>query len=186
MNRESKYTSTRWAHSVSHRRPVPGAEWRQQLGASLNISSPAMPPRGSRYSPMQGTELSTSTTSSSAWSSAAHSRGAKPTEAVWRTGFELLLLEHSLGPTERPAAWVMKWARDTAPVDVFHARSFEWAFGRLVYATSALELHRPFLAPQCSFTSSSLADAVRAVLACVAFFRRFKSAVTTREEEWEP
>ena len=92
--------------------------------------------------------------------------------AVWRTGFELLLLEHSLGPTERPAAWVMKWARDTAPVDVFHVRSFEWAFGRLVYATSALGLHRPFLAPQCSFTSSSLADAVRAVLACVPFFIR--------------
>ena len=91
----------------------------------------------------------------------------------------------------------MKWARDTAPADVFHVRSFEEASGRLVYATSALELHRPFLAPLCSSTSSSPTDAMRAVPPSVAFFLRLiarsvererhsQYAATSREEELAP
>ena len=58
-------------------------------------------------------------------------------------GFELLLKEHSLGLTERRAAWVVKWARETADAIVIHVRSFEEALGRMVFATSALELLRP-------------------------------------------
>ena len=166
----------------------------EQSGGSSWAPHSISRPRGSRCIPTTATwrqegkifDKHHSCSSSSACSSAAHSRGTRPTEAVWRTGFKLLLLEPSLGLSERPAAWVMKWARDTAPVDVFHARSFEEASGRLVYATSSLELLWPFFTPLCAFTSSSLLDAVRAVLACVAFFLGFKSAVTTREEEWEP
>ena len=91
----------------------------------------------------------------------------------------------------------MKWARDTAPVNVVHVRSFEEASGRLVYATSSLELLWPFFTPLCAFTSSSPADSVRAVPPYVAFFRRFiarsvererhsQYAATSREEELAP
>ena len=80
----------------------------------------------------------------------------------------------------------MNYARNTVQVDVFHVRSFEEASGRLVFATSSLELLWPFFTPLCAFTSSSPADAVRAVPPYVSFFLGFKSAVTTREEEWGP
>ena len=62
-------------------------------------------------------------------------------------GFELLLKEHALGLTERRAAWVVKWARETTAAKVTHVRAFEEALGRVVFATRALELLRPFLAP---------------------------------------
>ena len=66
-------------------------------------------------------------------------------------GFELSLKEHLLGLTERRAAWVVKSARETADARVTHVRSFEEALGRMVFATGALELFRPFLAPLCVF-----------------------------------
>ena len=62
-------------------------------------------------------------------------------------GFELLLKEHALGLTERRAAWVVKWARETAAAKVIHVRSFEEALGKMVFATGAPELLRSFLAP---------------------------------------
>ena len=88
-------------------------------------------------------------------------------------GFELLLREHALGLTERRAAWVVKWARETASAAVVHVRAFEEALGRIVFATSALELLRPFLSPLYAFATSGPRDSVRPVPGYVSFFLRF-------------
>ena len=88
-------------------------------------------------------------------------------------GFELLLKEHALGLTERRAAWVVKWARETASAAVVHVRAFEEALGRIVFATSALELLRPFLSPLYAFATSGPRDSVRPVPGYVSFFLRF-------------
>ena len=85
-------------------------------------------------------------------------------------GFELLLTEHALGLTERRAAWVVKWARETPAAKVVHVRAFEEALGRIV--TGALELLRPFLAPLHAFATSGPRDSVKPVSACVTFFLR--------------
>ena len=78
----------------------------------------------------------------------AHFPGSRQTEARSPTGlgFGLLLEEHALGLTERRAAWVVKWDYETAAARVVHIRASEEALGRTVFATSALELLRPFLA----------------------------------------
>ena len=96
-------------------------------------------------------------------------------------GFELLLREHALGLTERRAAWVVKWARETAAAKVIHLRAFEEALGRIVFATGALELLRPFLAPLYAFSTSAPRDSVRPVPAYVAFFLRFLAGAVERE-----
>ena len=86
-------------------------------------------------------------------------------------GFELLLKEHALGLTERRAAWVVKWARETAVASVIHVRAFEEALGRIVFAVSALELLRSFfLSPLIAFATSAPRDSVRPVPGHVAFF----------------
>ena len=66
-------------------------------------------------------------------------------------GFELLLKEHLLGLTE--------------------CCSFEEALGRMVFATGALELLRPFLVPFYAFATSGPIDSVRPVPAYVSFLR---------------
>ena len=96
-------------------------------------------------------------------------------------GFELVLKEHALGLTERRAAWVVKWARETAAAKVIHFRAFEEALGRIVFATSALELLRPFLAPLYASAASGPRDSVRPVPAYVAFFLRFLAGAVERE-----
>ena len=96
-------------------------------------------------------------------------------------GFELLLKEHALGLTERKAAWVVKWARETAATRVIHVRAFEGALGRIVFATSALELLRPFLAPLYAFATSGPRDSVSPVPAYVAFLLRFLAGAVERE-----
>ena len=63
--------------------------------------------------------------------SGAHCRGTRrmaERRPIW-VGFELLLKEHALGLTERRAAWVVKWARETAAAKVIHVRVFEEALG---------------------------------------------------------
>ena len=115
---------------------------RQQLGASLNISSPSYAAKwvtlladdchldagrwggggwGRTFDqhPLVFFLLCVVVGCPLSWSK---TNGSRVTNWV---GFELLLVEHSLGLCERPAAWVMKWARDTAPVNVVHVRSFE-------------------------------------------------------------
>ena len=87
----------------------------------------------------------------------------------------------ALGLTERRAAWVVKWARETAAAKVIHVRAFEEALGRIVFATSALELLRPFLSPLYAFASSGLRDSVRPIPAYVAFFLRFLARSVERE-----
>ena len=96
-------------------------------------------------------------------------------------GFELLPKEHALGLTERRAAWVVKWARETAAAKVIHVRAFEEALRRIVFATSALELLRPFLSPLYAFATSGPRDSVRPILAYVAFFLRFLAEAVERE-----
>ena len=98
-------------------------------------------------------------------------------------GFKLLLKEHALGLTERRAAWVVKWARETAAAKVIHVRAFEEALGRTVFATSALELLRPFLSPLYAFASSGPRDSVRPIPAYVAFFLRFLAGAVERERQ---
>ena len=98
-------------------------------------------------------------------------------------GFELLLKEHALGLTERRAAWVVEWARETAAARVIHVRAYEEALGRIVFATSALELVRPFLPPLYAFATSCPRESVRPVPAYVAFFLRFLAGAVERERQ---
>ena len=94
-------------------------------------------------------------------------------QKIGSIGFELLLKEHALGLTERRAAWAVKWARETASAAVVHVRAFEEALGRIVFATSALELLHPFLSPLYAFATSGPRDSVRSVPGYVSFFLRF-------------
>ena len=71
---------------------------------------------------------------------------------------------------------MVKWARETAD-----ARPFEEALGRMVFATSALELLRPFLAPLYAFATSGPRDSVRPVPAYVSFFLRFSARSVEQE-----
>ena len=67
----------------------------------------------------------------------------------------------------------MNWARETAAAKVIHVRAFEEALGRIVFATGALELLRPFLSLLYAVATSGPRDSVRPVPAYVAFFLRF-------------
>ena len=96
-------------------------------------------------------------------------------------GFELLLSEHALGLTERRAARVVKWAGETTAAKVVHVHAFEEALGRTVFATSALGLLRPFLAPLYAFATSGPRDSVRPVPPYVTFFLRFFASAVERE-----
>ena len=96
-------------------------------------------------------------------------------------GCPLLLKEHALGLTERRAAWVVKCARETAAAKVVHVRAFEEALGSIVFATSALELLRPLLAPLYAFATSGPRDSVRPVPVFVSFFLRFLARAVERE-----
>ena len=98
-------------------------------------------------------------------------------------GFKPLLKEHALVLTERRAAWVVKWAREIAAARAIHVRVAEEALGRKVFATSALELLRPFLAPLslCAFATSGPRDSARPVPLHVAFFLRFLVRAVERE-----
>ena len=97
------------------------------------------------------------------------------------SGFELLPSKHSLGLTERRAAWVAKWARETAAARVVHVRAFNEALGRIVFATSDLELLRPFLSPPDAFATPGPRDSVRPAPAYVAFFLKFLAKSVEQE-----
>ena len=75
----------------------------------------------------------------------------------------------------------MKWTRETAAAKVVHVRAFEEALGRIVFATSAPELPRPFLAPLCAFATSGPRDSVKPVPAYVTFFLRFFAGAVEQE-----
>ena len=64
---------------------------------------------------------------------------------------------------------------------MIHVRAFEEALGRIVFATSALELLRPFLAPLYAFATSGPRDSVRPVPAYVSLFLRFLAGAVERE-----
>ena len=171
-----KFSCTPWAHSVCHLPPTAGAGSQQRLADLLHTSSPVAPARGSCFLPLEagGTNfrpallvcihlrevvscpLSWSKTSGSTttrWVGfelllREHAVGLSETTR-W-VGFEPLLREHAVGLTERRATWVVKWAREATPAGVVHMRAFEVALGRVVCATSALELLRLFFSPLCA------------------------------------
>ena len=78
---------------------------------------------------------------------------------------------------------MVKWARETAGARVIHVRAFEEALGKIVFATSALELLRHFLSPLYAFATSGPTDSVRLVPAYAAFFLRFLSKSAERETQ---
>ena len=61
--------------------------------------------------------------------------------------------------------------------------AFEEALARIVFATSALELLHPSLAPLYAFATSGPRDSVRPVPAYVAFFLRFLAGAVERERQ---
>ena len=91
------------------------------------------------------------------------------------------LQRNALELTQRRAAWLAKWSKQTADAQVIHVRSFEEALGRVVFLASALQLIRPFLSPLKSFSCSGPRGGVRPVPTYVSFILHFLGRSAEKE-----
>ena len=116
--------------------------------------------------------------------------GLFPVELVERLNQKILRAELSSKPSSRrnsdkrsetSADKTSELRARRISAEVVHVRAFEEAQGRIVFATSALELLRPFLAPSYAFAVSGPRDSVKPVPAYVAFFLRFLAGAVERE-----
>ncbi len=81
-------------------------------------------------------------------------------EVEW-VGYHLDLRTHSLGLSERRAAWAVGWCSTMAEAGAARVSDFRDGLGRLSFAVGALEHERPFLSPLFAFISRHPTGAIR-------------------------
>ncbi len=81
-------------------------------------------------------------------------------EVEW-VGYHLDLRTHSLGLSERRAAWAVGWCTTMADAGATRVSDFRDGLGRLSFAVGALEHERPFLSPLYAFVSRHPTGAIR-------------------------